>query len=228
MSAKSYYFCRRKENYSPTMTSKNPNLDLLQFVETNILPKYNAFGRSHGITHVQRVIDRSLVIARQLGADIDMAYTIAAYHDIGMSGPRAIHHITGGKILSADLRLKRWFSDEQIRIMREAIEDHRASSSHAPRSIYGKIVAEADRDLEPATVFRRTVEFGLENYPDKSKEEQWERFCEHMQNKYSAQGYITLWIPNSPNEQYLKQIRSIIANKDLLRQEFDKYYDEEH
>ncbi|MCR5129931.1 MAG: HD domain-containing protein [Prevotella sp.] len=209
------------------MIKTNVSLDLMQFVETNILPKYNEFGRSHGISHVQRVIERSLVLARQTGADLDMAYAIAAYHDVGMSGPRAIHHLTGGKILAADQRLKRWFSTEQIRIMREAVEDHRASSGHAPRSIYGKIVAEADRDLDPEVVFRRTVQFGLENYPEKEREEQWERFAEHMENKYSSQGYITLWIPNSPNEKYLKEIRNVIADKKKLRETFERFYDEE-
>ena len=104
-----------------------------------------------------------------LGADIDMAYTIAAYHDLGLEGPRAIHHLTSGKILMADARLKRWFSADQIKLMKEAVEDHRASASHAPRSIYGKIVAEADRNLEPETVFRRTIQFGISHYPEKSK-----------------------------------------------------------
>ena len=209
------------------MMETTPSLDLVHFVETNILPRYAEFGRSHGISHVQRVISRSLVLARKVGADINMAYAIAAYHDIGMSGPRAIHHITGGKILAADQRLRKWFSTEQIKMMREAVEDHRASTSHAPRSIYGKIVAEADRDLEPETVFRRTVQFGLENYPEKSREEQWNRFCQHMKEKYSPQGYISLWISGSPNEEYLKQIRATLADPKALRQVFDRLYEEE-
>ena len=32
------------------------NLDIMAFVEQQILPRYNAFGRSHGLGHVQRVI----------------------------------------------------------------------------------------------------------------------------------------------------------------------------
>ena len=209
------------------MIENNVNLDLMAFIEQNILPKYNEFGLSHGLGHVQHVIRGSLELAKRMGADVNMAYTVAAYHDIGMSGPRAIHHITGGKILAADARLKRWFSPEQIRIMREAVEDHRASASHSPRSIYGKIVAEADRDLDPEHVFRRAVQFGLENEPENNREEQWRRFLAHLQEKYSNTGYIKLWIPNSPNEQHLKAIRSIIENPEKLRQQFDKLYDEE-
>lgn len=200
------------------------SLDLMEFVETQILPRYNAFGESHGLRHVMRVIQNSLKLAHVTGADIDMVYAVAAYHDLGMSGPRAVHHITGGKILQSDARLKRWFTLDQIKIMKEAVEDHRASSSRQPRSIYGKIVAEADRDIEPQEIFTRAIQFGLENYPEKTKEEQWLRFVEHMEEKYSRNGYIKLWIPNSPNEKALNELRSIIEDKKMLRTQFEKIY----
>lgn len=203
------------------------NLDLMAFIETEILPRYSNFDKAHGTQHVTNVIRKSIRLARAIGADINMAYAAAAYHDLGLEGPRAIHHITGGKILAADARLKKWFSAEQIKIMKEAVEDHRASASHAPRSIYGKIVAEADRELEPETVFRRTVQFGIDRYPEKDKEEQWKRFIGHLDNKYSGHGYIRLWIPGSENEANLKKIRDFINQPDGLRKIFDKIYDEE-
>lgn len=203
------------------------SLDLMEFIEQNILPRYAEFDKAHNMEHVTRVVRRSLEIARKLGADLDMAYTIAAYHDLGLSGPRAVHHITSGKILISDARLKKWFNADKLKIMKEAVEDHRASASHAPRSIYGKIVAEADRDLDPEKVFRRTVQFGISNYPELDKEHQWLRFCDHMENKYSQNGYIKLWIPGSPNEQSLKQIRQLIEDKKRLREVFDNLYSEE-
>ncbi len=199
----------------------------VEFIETSILPMYAAFDKAHNMEHVTRVIRRSLDLARRTGANINMVYAIAAYHDIGMSGPRAIHHITGGKMLMRDARLKKWFSSEQIKIMKEAVEDHRASASHAPRSIYGKIVAEADRDLDAEVVFRRTVQFGLANYPELDKEHQWIRFKEHMTNKYSVHGYIKLWIPGSDNEKKLNVLRSYIASPNELRDIFERMYDEE-
>ena len=209
------------------MVSKMASLDLVEFVETNILPLYAAFDKAHGLAHVTSVIRRSVALAVAVGADVDMAYTVAAYHDLGMSGPRAIHHITGGKILARDARLKRWFSQEQIKVMKEAVEDHRASASHAPRSIYGKIVAEADRDLDVETVLRRTVQFGLAHYPQLGKEQQWQRFREHIDNKYSSSGYIKLWIPGSDNERKLNELRVCIADISQLRKIFDRLYAEE-
>ena len=202
------------------MLASNVSLDLMEFVEKNILPRYTAFDKAHNLTHVNRVISRSLELASRIGADTDMAYVIAAYHDLGLEGPRAVHHLTSGKILAADSRLQKWFSKEQIKIMKEAVEDHRASTSHMPRSIYGKIVAEADRDLEPDIVFRRMIEYGIDHYPEKSKEEQWQRFLSHIDNKYSSHGYIRLWLPNSPNEQNLKKIRDLRSTPKLLRAEF--------
>ena len=210
------------------MLNKTASLDLVEFIETQILPQYANFDKAHNLEHVTRVIRRSMELAQRTGADKDMVYTIAAYHDVGMSGPRAVHHITGAKILASDARLKKWFSAEQIKIMKEAVEDHRASASRAPRSLYGKIVAAADRDIVPEVVILRTVQFGLANYPELDKEQQWLRFLKHMEDKYSANGYIRLWIPGSPNEEKLNELRNIIANPRLLREQFDKYFNQEN
>ena len=209
------------------MIDNNVSLDLMEFVEVNILPRYNAFDKAHNLSHANRVIRQSIDLARTMGADINMAYVIAAYHDLGLEGPRAVHHITGGKILLADKRLSKWFSPAQLQVMKEAVEDHRASASHAPRSLYGRIVAEADRDIDPETVIRRTVEFGLGHYPEKNKEEHWERFMEHMHNKYSSHGYIKLWLPGSDNEKKLKQLRDLIESPQAMRPIFDRIFEEE-
>ena len=205
------------------------NPELKAFIEAEIIPEYKSFGRSHNVEHVRRVISNSLELAKFLGdgkIDEDMAYAIAAYHDLGMSGPREIHHITSGKILMEDTRLRKWFSPEQLLVMKEAVEDHRASSDHAPRSVYGRIVAEADRDLEPDVVFTRAIEYGLEHYPELGKEAQWRRFAKHMDEKYSSNGYITLWIPGSTNERNLKQVRAVIADRNALRRTFNEILDQ--
>ena len=209
------------------MIQNVPSLDLVEFIETKILPQYAAFDAAHNMEHVTRVIRHSLELVKITGADVNMVYAIAAYHDLGMSGPRAVHHLTGGKILAADARLKKWFSPEQLKVMREAVEDHRASASHSPRSIYGKIVAEADRDIEKDIVIRRTIQYGLANYPQLDHEGHWKRFKEHMDNKYSKDGYIKLWIPNSPNAMQLNELRNLIANPPELRKAFDRIFAEE-
>lgn len=209
------------------MMTQNPSLDLVEFIETQILPQYTQFDKAHNMEHVTRVIRSSLDLARKTGADLNMAYAIAAYHDLGLSGPRAIHHLTSGKILIADARLKRWFSADQLKMMKEAVEDHRASASRAPRSIYGKIVAEADRDIDPETVIRRTIQYGMSNYPQLDKEGHWQRFMQHMDEKYSVNGYIRLWIQGSENERKLNELRQLIAEPTKMRPVFDRLWAEE-
>ena len=73
-------------------------------------------------------------------------------------------------------------------------------------------------------VFQRAIEFGLANYPELNDEQQWQRFAKHMDEKYSINGYIRLWIPGSPNELRLNELRSIISQPALLRQHFDRLY----
>jgi len=209
------------------MIANSPSLDLVEFIETQLLPRYADFDRAHNLEHVTRVIRRSLDLVKTTGADINMVYAIAAYHDLGMEGPRAVHHITGGKILATDARLKRWFSSEQIKIMKEAVEDHRASASRSPRSLYGKIIAEADRAVVGEVVTRRTIQYGLSNYPQLDKAGQWKRFRQHLDEKYSVNGYIRLWLPHSPNERNLNELRGLIANPQQLRVVFERIYGEE-
>ena len=201
---------------------RHVSLDLMEFVERNILPRYAAFDAAHDLTHVSGVVKRSLDLGRRLGADLNMAYVVAAYHDLGMEGPRAVHHLTGGRILAADKRLLKWFSPEQINVMRMAVEDHRASSSHAPRNLYGKIVAEADRMLDVESVFSRAILFSLSSRPEDTKEEHWESFRKHMVEKYGVDGYIRLWLPQSDNAEKLRRLRQIIEDSAVLPSRFEK------
>ena len=130
-------------------------------------------------------------------------------------------------MIRADKRLCEWFSEEEIEIMAQAVEDHRASNEHAPRSIYGRIVAEADRLIEPMNILRRTVQYGLSHYPELSKEQHYQRYCEHLQEKYAEGGYLKLWIPESKNASRLKALRRIIADEIQRRDAFEKLFEEE-
>lgn len=194
------------------------------FIEQHIIPRYAAFDTAHREDHARHVINASLRLAEQLGADIDMAYAIAAYHDLGLVGPRETHHLLSGEILEADERLLEWFTPEQMHTMREAVEDHRASAKRPPRSVYGMIVSEADRDLSPETVIHRTVQYGLSHYPELDREGHYQRVKDHLQEKYSEQGYIKLWLPESDNAAKLAELRAIHKDETRLRALFDKYF----
>ena len=141
------------------------NQELENYIEDNIIPLYDHFDKAHQRDHVRMVIRQSLDLAAKMEVDANMVYAIAAYHDIGLCEGRDRHHIVSAQMLLADDELRKWFTESQLHTMAEAVEDHRASSDHAPRSLYGRIVAEADRFIDPDTIIRRTVQFGLEHYP---------------------------------------------------------------
>ena len=200
---------------------------LKSYVEEQIIPRYRNFDRAHDEEHARTVIRRSLELAEAYDVDTDMVYAIAAYHDTGLVNGREKHHLDAGRILAADRELRRWFSEEQIRTMREAVEDHRASSKNAPRSIYGRIVAEADRVIDAATIIRRTVQYGLAHYPTLDREGHYARCMEHLQQKYAEGGYLQLWIEESENARRLEELRQIIREPQRIRRAFDEAFDAE-
>lgn len=203
------------------------NESLYTYIEEQIIPRYDSFDAAHRRDHVCQVIDESLRLARLHGLDELMAYTIAAYHDTGLAFGRKEHHLHSGAIIRADQTLRNWFTEEEITLMAEAAEDHRASSGHEPRTIYGRIVAEADRSIDPTLILRRTVQYGLTHYPAFDREEHFRRFVAHLLEKYAEGGYLRLWIPDPEKEARMAELRTLIRDREALRKHFDSLFDAE-
>ena len=200
---------------------------LRNYVETEIIPRYAAFDKAHREDHVCAVISRALAMGVQYDIDEGMLYAAAAFHDLGLAVCRETHHLESGRIIRSDARLPEWFNPGQIETIAQAAEDHLASAKTAPRSIYGRLVAEADRMIVPETIIRRTVQFGLSHYPELEKEGHWQRTVQHLHEKYAEGGYLHLLIPGSPNEEPLARLRSMIKDTALLRKMFEEIYTEE-
>ena len=202
----------------------NIRVEIKTYVKNSILPMYGKFDKAHQVDHANMVIEESLEIAKDHSVNLEMVYVIAAYHDLGLQFGRQNHEKNSGKILEEDQELKKWFNSMQIEIMKAAVEDHRASSKIEPRSIYGMIVAEADRLIHYETILYRTIQFGLKNYPNYSKEEQFERTYQHLVEKYGVTGYLKLWLKSQKNLKGLKIIHNELENKDKVKMDFEKIY----
>ena len=118
----------------------------------------------------------------------------------------------------ADERLREWFTEEQLHIMRDAVEDHRASSKNPPRTIYGAIVAEADRQINPELVIHRTMAYSAKLFPDGDFETLYARSKEHLLEKYAEGGYMKLWLNSERNVRSLEELRAIIRDERRLRE----------
>lgn len=200
---------------------------LVEYIEGTVIPMYDGFDGGHGREHVRSVIEEAVRLAQFYPVDVNIVYTAAAYHDTGLKVERKTHHLESGRIIREDRELERWFTREQIEVIAQAAEDHRASSDHEPRSIYGKIIAEADRLIIPESIILRTVQYGFKHYPELDKEGHWKRTCEHMAQKYDVGGYLKLWIPESRNAEGLESLRQIIHDKSRLRTMFEAAYESE-
>ena len=210
------------------------------YIYNIIIPQYAAFDAAHREDHALTVIDQAMKLLdampqwleEQENADTQWLVEVdrnilkmaAACHDLGLVNGRDRHHLDSGEIIRKDENLKQWFSLEEIEVIAQAAEDHRASGTHDPRSIYGKLVAEADRVIDADTIIRRTIQFGFKHYPGLDREAHIERAVSHLKEKYGRGGYLKLWIPWSDNAVRLNALQDIIADDSAIRAEVEKSY----
>lgn len=202
---------------------------LEQYIYDEIVPRYAGFDAAHREDHALTVISQAMeLLGRMPACDIhvrrDILLTAAACHDLGLVNGRENHHMDSGKIIRADAKLREWFNEEEVETIAQAAEDHRASGKSAPRSIYGMLVAEADRVIDGDTIIRRTIQFGLKHYPDLDREGHIERAVAHLREKYGRGGYLKLWIPWSDNAARLSELQDIIADDDAIRRKVSDIY----
>lgn len=204
-----------------------PDSRLQEYCEREIIPRYASFDKAHREDHVRTVIAQSLELARCYDVDENIVYAAAAFHDCGLVEGRETHHMVSGRIIREDAFLQSFFSGDALETVAQAAEDHRASSRHEPRSIYGRILAEADRVIDSETIIRRTVQYGLDHYPELDMEGHWVRTLSHLREKYGYGGYLRLYIPESPNAARLERLRRMIEDPDALRPVFERLYAEQ-
>ncbi len=202
---------------------KEVNKKLKKYIEENIFPSYKKNDKGHDLDHIQYVIDRSLIFASSLDdIDYDMVYTIAAYHDIGYYIDAKNHEKISAEMLLADENLRKFFTEDEIRIMSEAVYDHRASMDGDPRSIYGRIVSSADRETRVDIQLQRMYEYRLTHYPDKSLDWMIEDTRLYIINKFGKKGYATekIYFEDLDYKRFLEELSTISENEDIFKNRF--------
>lgn len=190
--------------------------ELRRYVEEEILPQYAQSDPAHGLGHIRAVVENSLELLDLVPADPRLVYVIAAYHDLGAARfGREDHEKTSAWLLRQDRALERWFTPEERELMAQAVEDHRASGGREPRSVYGKIVSEADRDIDPERVVQRVMAYGKYRYPQLGAEGQVRRAVAHIREKYGEGGYLKLWLSSPRNQAGLYTLRKWLSTGEL-------------
>ena len=212
------------------------NPKLRKYIEESIFPLYDLNGPSHGIKHIKEVIERSFQIIDEyenthknpVTINSNLAYIIAAYHDIGDHIDRKKHHIISGEIMFEDNNLDEFISPEEKITAREAIEDHRASNKNLPRSIYGRIVLTADRNDNLQNFFVRRINFCLEHHPEYSKEQVIREIYDSTWKKFGKDGYANEkpgYMPSRKLKEYFETLHRLIEDKDEFHRLSELYYE---
>lgn len=199
------------------------NEQLKEYIEKNVFPSYEKNDLGHNLEHIKYVINRSFKFADNVeNINYDMVYTIAAYHDIGHYIDAKNHEKVSADMLLADSNLKKFFTEEQINIMAEAVYDHRASIKGEPRSIYGKIVSSADRNIILDVPLKRTYSYTVAHNPSFSLEEVIEEARRHLLDKFGRKGYATekMYFEDLEYKKFLEDITALAEDKDLFRKRF--------
>lgn len=203
------------------------NENLKKYIEEDVFPEYSKNEPAHNIEHIKYVINRSFKFADTVpNINYDMVYTIAAYHDIGHHIDPKKHEIISGEIMSKDENLKKFFSVEELKIIKEAIEDHRASSNHEPRSIYGKIVSTADRNNTVEACLRRSYSYNKKLHPEYNDEQIFEDCHFHLNDKFGENGYAKFFFKDEEYEKFLTDIRKLLADKNNFIETQKNYINE--
>ncbi len=197
------------------------NKKLLEYIENNIFPEYSKNEQGHGVEHIKYVIDRCLRFAKQFeDIDLNILYTIAAFHDVGHHIDKKTHEKLSAQFFYENDDAKQFFNEEQRIIIKEGIEDHRASSTSTPRSIYGKIISSADRSTDVNEFLKRTHSYTLKYEPNLNQNEIIERAYNHTKDKYGDSGYAKSYVVDEEYNQFKNTINELLNDKE----KFKKYY----
>ncbi len=192
----------------------NVNEELKRYVEQNIFPQYILNDKGHQIEHIKYVINRCSKLSKNMDVDNNMLYIIAAYHDIGYHIDYKNHEIVSAQIMYNDINLNKFFSNENLIIMKEAIEDHRASLDREPRSIYGKLLSSADRNIDVDDSLKRIYLYSITHFNKLSEKETIEECYKHTLKKFGNNGYANFFVEDTDYNNYLKELQQLLNNKE--------------
>ena len=197
---------------------KEINKELKKYIALNVFEQYdiNNMG-GHGLDHIKTVIERcfEIIKAFDLDVDIDMIYTIAAFHDIGYRQDPDRHEEVSSEMFRKDQNMRKFFNDEQIEIIAEAIVDHRASLEYEARSIYGKIVSSADRETSVRNMLERSILYQADKHSSEnpSVSQVIDYSYKKLSSKYGKGGYAKMYYPDKKYLDFLSNMQSLIEDK---------------
>ena len=198
----------------------NKNLEI--YIKNEILPQYEKNDSGHSLPHIDYVLKRCFKFAEQFEKiDFNMLFAIATFHDIAHHIDKKNHEKLSAEVFYNDEKMKDFFSEDERNLIKEAIEDHRASSDSSPRSDYGKIISSADRSTDVDDFLRRTHSYTLKHFPHCTNEEMLKRAYDHTEQKYGKSGYAKHYVKDEEYDAFREEINLLLQDPEKFKA---KYY----
>ena len=208
---------------------------LIEYIKSNVFPRYRLNGESHGVEHIMQVIQRTFEIGDEYEAshpekplNANIAYVTAAYHDIGDHVDRKKHHIISGEMMMQDKGLDEFITPEEKLIIRDAIEDHRASKGEIPRTKYGRLVLTADRNNTLEDFFRRRIKTSLERHPEFTEEQILQEVFDSSNAKFGRNSGYALnkpgYLPSQKLQEHFRRITELLDDEAGFKDAAREYY----
>lgn len=195
------------------------NPKLIEFMEKNIFPIYDTFDKGHNLSHIFAVIERAINIYKSLDnkeIDINLVYAAAALHDIGVQVERKNHALHSSEFVMSCTALREFFTEEEIIIIANACEDHSTSKGVVPRTIYGKIVCDADKDNNVDISLLRAYEFTKKYFPDFTEEQCLDNVYDQLNLKFGPEGKVKFYVGAPEQSEFLHTMQSLALDKNLF------------
>ena len=202
--------------------------NLKEYIKNNILPEYDLIDGGHNINHINYVLKRAFELCDNYDINNNILYVCVCFHDLACHIDRDNHEILSAKRAFEDEYLNNYFNKDDMKIINEAIEDHRASLEYIPRNIYGKILSSADRKVEVKEYLKASLSYGKKKLPNLTEEESIERSYEYANKKFGKDGYAVSknYVDDIKYKKYLEDIQYLIDNKDIFFELAHKIYSE--
>ena len=203
------------------------NANLKQYIDEKILPEYELNDGGHNSEHVKYVLKRAFELADGYEINYDILYTCVCFHDVACHIDRDNHEVLSAQRAYEDDFLNGFFSIIEMKKIKEAIEDHRASLEYIPRNIYGKILSSADRKVEVKQYLIASISYGKKKNPEIDKNESIERSYEFAIKKFGKNGYAVnkSYVDDLKYKKFLENIQYLIDNKELFIELAELIYD---
>ena len=110
--------------------------------------------------------------------------------------------------------MRQFFTDDERKVIKEAIEDHRSSKEDEPRSVYGKLISSADRNTTIEMVFIRSFFVAKDRMPDMNINEYLDYTVERLRKRYGEENPENMFFEDEVYQVFLKDMRSLLSRAD--------------